>query len=70
MYHGEGDCEWDLTIKESGTVLVTDSDGQRLPLENRIPFDLQATCAVSGTVILNANISTTGKAADNYCHKL
>ena len=61
VYHGEGDCEWELIIKTSGTTLGTGSNGQRLPLENRIPGDLQATCVVNGRVLLNVTISTTGK---------
>ena len=65
MYHGEGDCEWNLVIKATGTPLVTGSDGQRLPLENNINIDLQATCAVNGAVLLSAIISTTGKVLEN-----
>ena len=61
MYHGEGDCEWELVIKGTGTTVGTDSDGQQLPLENRILSDLRATCVVNGTELLNATISTTGK---------
>ena len=63
MYHGDGNCEWDLVIKATGTTLGTDSDGQRLQLESGIIFDLQATCVVIGTTRLNATISTTGKVA-------
>ena len=65
MYHGEGDCEWNLAIKATGTTIVTDSDGQRLPLESGIILDLQATCNVSGTILLNAIISTTGNVVDD-----
>ena len=61
MYHGEGDCEWELIIKASGNTLGTGSNGQRLPLENSIPADLQAACIVNDTVLLSATISTTGK---------
>jgi hypothetical protein len=60
VYHGEGDCEWELVIKASGTkLMVTGSNGQRLPLENGLLGDLQATCVVNDTVLLNATISTT-----------
>ena len=69
VYHGEADCEWDLIIKESGTILVTDSDGQRLPLENRVCVDLQATCIVNGNLLLNATISPTGKVLDKNCYR-
>ena len=65
VYHGEGDCEWELIIKASGNTLVTGSNGQRLPLENGIPADLQATCIVNDTVLLNVIISTTGKVLEN-----
>ena len=61
VYHGEGDCEWDLVIKATDITLVTDSDGQQLRIENGIIFDLQATCVVNGTTRLNATISITGK---------
>ena len=61
VYHGDGDCEWELIIKASGTTLGTGSNGQRLPLENKVKGDLQATCIVNGAVLLNATITTTGK---------
>ena len=61
VYHGEGDCEWSLVIKSTGSTIGTDSDGQRLPLESGIVLDLQATCVVNETLLLNATISTTGE---------
>ena len=61
VYHGYGDCDWGLVIIESGTKLSTDSDGRRLSLENQIHSDLQATCFVNGTLLLNATITTAGR---------
>ena len=66
MYHGEGDCEWELIIIKNSITIGTDSDGQRLTLANNIINDLRATCVVNGTVLLNAIISTTGKVIDDY----
>ena len=66
MYHGNGECEWELKNKENGTTLVSDSDGQQLSLENRVPFDLQAVCVVNGTVPLNVTISITGKSVGYF----
>ena len=55
VYHGEGDCEWGLVIIVTNSMLVTDSDGQRLMIDNRVRFsDLQATCVVNGNELLNA----------------
>ena len=68
MYHGEGDCEWELIIVGStfgGSVI-----GQRLTLENNITNDLQATCTINGMEILNAIISITGNAINDYYWKL
>ena len=66
MYHGEGDCEWDLIIINNNITIGTDSDGRRLPLANSLIDDLRATCVVNGTVLLNAIISTTGKVVDDH----
>ena len=63
MYHGEGDCEWELLI--IGTTLDSDSVGQRLSLENSVSNDLQVTCNVSGTILLNATVSIKGKVVDD-----
>ena len=66
VYHGEGNCEWDLRIINMDIKIVTGSDSQRLPLANGIIFDLRATCTVNGTVLLNAIISTRGKIEYDY----
>ena len=65
LYHGEGDCEWSLVIKSTGSTIGTDSDGQQLLLESGIVLDLQATCVVNETLLLNVTISTTGKVIGN-----
>ena len=66
VYHGEGDCEWELLI--IGTSFDIESVGQRLSLQNSVPNDLQVTCNVSGTILINATISTTGKVIDDCCN--
>ena len=63
VYHGEGDCKWNLTAKELGNTSFSppDTNGQKLPLENNeIPGGLQATCVVKETLRLDATILTTG----------
>ena len=40
--------------------------GQQLPLENNVTNDLQATCNIDGTQLLNVIIVTTGKVVDYY----
>ena len=50
----------DLIIIATNTMIVTDSDGQRLMIDSIIQLsNLQATCNV------NAIISTTGKVVDD-----
>ena len=60
VYHGEGDCEWKLLI--IGTPFIIGSVGQRLSLQNSVS---EVTCTVSGTILLNATVSITGKVIDD-----
>ena len=66
MYNGNGSCEWTLRITVTGFTINTGSDGHRLPLDNTVNTDLEATCIMDGTELLRATISTTGKAVDCY----
>ena len=61
IYHGDGDCTWELKIKRSGTKFQTHSDSHKLELENSLLVDLQAECVVNGTILLDITINTTGE---------
>ena len=68
MYHGEGNCEWgSLIIATNSMIETVGTDGQRLQIDSVIQFfDIQATCAVNGNILLNAIISTTGEVVNDY----
>ena len=56
VYHGEGDCVWEITI--GGSTFTPDiADGHRLPLLNSF---ITVKCAVNGTELLNAIIVARG----------
>ena len=60
QYNGEGDCNWELRVKNSGRVFEGGADGHRLELENSVPFT-EAVCAINGTIYLKVTISAIGK---------
>ena len=61
IYHGDGDCTWELKIKRSGTKLQTHSDGHRLELENALLNVVVAECVVNGIMLLDITIKTIGE---------
>ena len=60
VYHGEGDCVWEIKIEGNSFPAPNTADGHRLPLLNSFSTGINVKCAVNGTELLDAIIVARG----------